>query len=581
MVQKLLELELKNMQDGQKMSDLLVELGDVFAIRATRQGDADVRARARRFAGEEHRSERCLEDVQVDEIDLARSRRGALLRAAHDATTVAAQGPALRARGAHRAPLRSRGSRGDARRKRTPPIPPTRGRGALREAARRGATHQRDPRAQRKALSAIDDAAEQARSCVPLRHALGDAPPEPRARRRASAGGVRADPDERSGIHVPARDLGNQRRQLGSRRRAARQGSAVQRGQRRRDVHLAQAATLTWRQLGNLMRARGCFERLSAVSRRSTRACARSRSKLAEPVTAARRRSSTSRRPPAPSLPVAANGCRPKAAAARPLLPSRSPAARRPPVPRSRGALRAPCRCSRQLKSRAGRRQRTSPSSRALAEKQESAKRYNEYVKTLIAARARSCRTRPRGSISTNGGRSLHQQVRQPGRGGEGLRGDPRDRPRERAGDRFPAADVREAARLGEAPRAAAREAERCRRAPRARAKFLEIAKLATERVKKPEVCIELWQRGHRQRSRERRSAQRARRLYERAKDFDSARQRAREAGRGHVRQRARSRSLGKLGTIYGDRLNNDEGAVDAWRTLLALDPTTARRKRR
>jgi tetratricopeptide (TPR) repeat protein len=37
------------------------------------------------------------------------------------------------------------------------------------------------------------------------------------------------------------------------------------------------------------------------------------------------------------------------------------------------------------------------------------------------------------------------------------------------------------------------REAERLPR-PRAGAKFLEIAKLATERVKKPEVCIDLWQ---------------------------------------------------------------------------------------
>ena len=37
------------------------------------------------------------------------------------------------------------------------------------------------------------------------------------------------------------------------------------------------------------------------------------------------------------------------------------------------------------------------------------------------------------------------------------------------------------------------REAERMPPGGRA-AKFLEIAKLATERVKKPEVCIDLWQ---------------------------------------------------------------------------------------
>src|SRR6266700_81414 len=55
MVQKLLELELKNMQDGQKTTDLLVELGEVF----TDHGESEkarlfVRAGriARRFAAE-------------------------------------------------------------------------------------------------------------------------------------------------------------------------------------------------------------------------------------------------------------------------------------------------------------------------------------------------------------------------------------------------------------------------------------------------------------------------------------------------------------------------------------------------
>jgi hypothetical protein len=34
---------------------------------------------------------------------------------------------------------------------------------------------------------------------------------------------------------------------------------------------------------------------------------------------------------------------------------------------------------------------------------------------------------------------------------------------------------------------------------------------------------------------------------------------------------------LTKLGTIYGERLNNDEGAVGAWRILLTLDPNDRR----
>src|SRR5208337_3028346 len=72
------------------------------------------------------------------------------------------------------------------------------------------------------------------------------------------------------------------------------------------------------------------------------------------------------------------------------------------------------------------------------------------------------------------------------------------------------------------------REAERLDPGPERAAKFLEIAKLATVLEKQAELTP------------------------------DAA---------------LRVQILSKLGTIYGDRLNNDEGAVAAWRALLALDP--------
>src|SRR5260221_4119745 len=91
MVQKLLELELKNMQDGQKMSDLLVELGDVYCD----QGDLDkatqTYARALGVSqGKNAEASGCLEDVQVDDSTW-QDRVGSLLRGAHDAPTVAAK----------------------------------------------------------------------------------------------------------------------------------------------------------------------------------------------------------------------------------------------------------------------------------------------------------------------------------------------------------------------------------------------------------------------------------------------------------------------------------------------------------
>ncbi len=122
------------------------------------------------------------------------------------------------------------------------------------------------------------------------------------------------------------------------------------------------------------------------------------------------------------------------------------------------------------------------------------------------------------------------------------------------------------------------REAERMRPGPQRAAKFLEIAKLATERVKKPEVCIELWREVS---SNDESNAEALGALagfYERAKDFDEARKRPRAAGRASTFDAtAKIQVLTKLGTIYGERLNNDEGAVGAWRALLALDPNDRR----
>jgi hypothetical protein len=65
------------------------------------------------------------------------------------------------------------------------------------------------------------------------------------------------------------------------------------------------------------------------------------------------------------------------------------------------------------------------------------------------------------------------------------------------------------------------REAERCPPGPNRAAKFLEIAKLATERVKKPDVCIELWQEVLRNDEGNAEALGALGGLYERAKDFD------------------------------------------------------------
>jgi len=116
------------------------------------------------------------------------------------------------------------------------------------------------------------------------------------------------------------------------------------------------------------------------------------------------------------------------------------------------------------------------------------------------------------------------------------------------------------------------RDAERTFGAERA-SKFLEIAKLATERVKKPEVCIELWNEVLTTDESNAEALGALAALYERSKEFDKLVTVLERQAEVTYDNAARIQILTKLGTFYGDRLNNDEGAVTAWRQLLTLDP--------
>ena len=121
------------------------------------------------------------------------------------------------------------------------------------------------------------------------------------------------------------------------------------------------------------------------------------------------------------------------------------------------------------------------------------------------------------------------------------------------------------------------REAERMVPGAARAGKFLEIAKLATERVKKPEVCIELWQEVLSSDESNGDALTALAGLYERAKDFERLAAVLERQAETTFDVAAKTQVLTKLGTIYGDRLNNDEGALNAWRALLTLDPNDRR----
>ncbi len=104
-------------------------------------------------------------------------------------------------------------------------------------------------------------------------------------------------------------------------------------------------------------------------------------------------------------------------------------------------------------------------------------------------------------------------------------------------------------------------------------AKFLEIAKLANERVKKPDVCIELWSEVLENDPDSVDALNALAGLFERSKEWDKLagilERQVEATGDGASQEQIYK----KLGQLYGDRLNDDEKAVDAWRKLLTLNP--------
>jgi tetratricopeptide (TPR) repeat protein len=307
---------------------------------------------------------------------------------------------------------------------------------------------------------------------------------------------------------------------------------------------LAQAGTIAWRRIGNVVRARPAFERLAAVfpDHPEVRAF---EAQIGETLKPAR---ATVQTDPEPSgAPMAEQVSGPAAAAAPPPAP---------PAPVDEAKI---------------------AELRQQAEKQEAAKRYNELVKTLtqlaglvpdpaekIALHARAADLYVSKFANQAEAVKAYEAV---------LAIDP---------DNAVAIDYlrqmyekrRDWEKLLGLQR---REAQQLPAGPARAAKFLEMAKLATERVKKPEVCIELWQEVLASDDGNVEALGALGGLYERAKDFARLATVLERQAEVTSDAAARIQVLTKLGTIYGERLNDDDGAVRAWHALLALDPNDRR----
>ena len=359
---------------------------------------------------------------------------------------------------------------------------------------------------------------------------------------------------------------------------------------------LAQAGTIAWRQMGNLMRARGAFERLRAVAPEHPQLRAfelqigetLSPSAIAE-LNAAHDVVGAATAPPASDVPTArqneqptrpppSEAVEPPAVAAAPPPPDvevapREPAAPPPPAPVPPAPADEPAPAEAAPVADLAK----IAELRAAAEKQETGKRFNEYVKTILALAGLVPEHDEKISLLM---KAADLYVSKFANQAEAVKVyeqvaaiDP-DNPTATEYLRQMYERRRDWEKLLVLQR---RDADRIPSGPQRAAKFVEIAKLATERVKKPDICIELWNEVLISDDANADALAALAGLYERSRDYEKLASVLEKQAEVTFDAPAKIQILNKLGTIYGDRLNNDEGAVAAWRSLLVLDPNDRR----
>lgn len=585
MVQKLLELQLKSTQDAAQRTLLFRELGDVLCDAGDYERATEAYAKALQSAnGAPNDAGERLADVQASEADW-QDRVGELLRTAHESATAAAKSDAFirAARIAKRyAPGEYEGILAQAY-----AADPTNVKaaaiyeGLLVETERT----ERILDTQRESLKATPDAQKKAAlgfvfgarwavrhqnaevSAQLFEEALRlDSTLEPAFTFLKDAYGAKGGDYEQV---IRLADELSDRAGLDAR------GAYL----------LANAGLLAWRERGDLIRARRFFERLARIDAQHP-ALVAFEAQIGEKVGGAAPAAQPSAKPAArvseaPPAPAPEPEPEPEPVAAAPE-PSPAPAAvvaapvaaaeASPPPPAAAPAAPAAAAPSGGTGSPA----LIADLKEKLAQ-QEAAKRFHDYVKTLIAL------------------------------------GDAVSEPAERADYYLKAADlyVNKFANQAEAVRAfekvldvdsnnptaiqylremyekrrdweklislSRREAEALDSGAERAAKFKQIALLATEKVKKPEVCVDLWAVVLDNDPEDVDALNALSQLYERSREYDKLADVLQKLAEATYDTNAKIELLNKLGQVAGDRLKDEERAVDAYRALLTLSPDDRR----
>jgi tetratricopeptide (TPR) repeat protein len=612
MVQKLLELELKSAQDAYA-TELLIELGDVLGDAGDHEKATATYARALGASGSTSEEARaCLADVQVDD-GTWHGHVTALLEQAEGAA------PAARARLFMRAVrIAKRFSPGDVE-------------GLLARAYESDPTEKQaaalfeqlmveEDRAQaivdtqRRVLDALSG---RARGDAAFRYGTRWATRHQNVELGAQLfeEALEHDPDL-EGAFAYLRDLWGTKQ--GNWDKVAKLAEKTADSNASSPFMVAQAGLVLWRQVGNLMRARAWFERLAALAPDHPSVAA-FEAQIGEKLGAGGGAAPASTGPaietgevqvdmggedidasssPAPAAPAVPSAppavasapppAPPAVASVPPAAPSVPPAAPAPSVPPATAApsVPPPAAAPSVPPAAAAPAPVAAPAPPpapakpvvnieellAKAQKQEQAKRFNEYVKTLIElaeavdephekieyyTKAADLYT-TKFSNAAEAVKCYEAILALDGEHAQAIDFLRQSYEKRRDWEKLIGLMKKEAQAL---PEGGARGA-----------KFLEVAKLATERVKKPEVCIDLWNEVIANDPENAEALNALAGLHERAKDFTALAAVLQKQVDSTFDAKAKEVLLGKLGALFGERLNDDAAAVEAWRQLLELN---------
>ncbi len=107
--------------------------------------------------------------------------------------------------------------------------------------------------------------------------------------------------------------------------------------------------------------------------------------------------------------------------------------------------------------------------------------------------------------------------------------------------------------------------------------RLVEIAQLATTRLRKPEICIDLWRRVLQSDPDNVEAIEALSSLYERAREWEPLADVLEKRSEFVTEQKEIVTLLQKLGMIYSEKLSNDDGAIRTFKRLLEIAPEDRR----